>query len=249
MAPASSLHALPTVIAAGQGTKQLGELALAFALSTLIGLEREWRQKSAGLRTHTLVGVGAALFMLISKYGFGDVLVPGRTVLDPSRIAAQVVSGIGFIGGGLIFVRGDIVRGLTTAAIVWVTAAVGMACGAGLALLACATTAGHFAVVLGYPAIATRLPASRPFGFAVRVVYEDGRGILRDVLTESTRRGFAIVRVGTQQLERTAIAGVPAVAVMLELHGQPEIDRLATALDELDGVLEVTTSDLAQAAD
>jgi putative Mg2+ transporter-C (MgtC) family protein len=249
MAPASSLHALPTVLAAGQGTKQLGELALAFALSTLIGLEREWRQKSAGLRTHTLVGVGAALFMLVSKYGFGDVLVPGRTVLDPSRIAAQVASGIGFIGGGLIFVRGDIVRGLTTAAIVWVTAAVGMACGAGLALLACVTTAGHFAVVLGYPAIAARLPASRPLGFAVRVVYEDGRGILRDVLTESTRRGFAIVRVGTQRLERTAIAGVPAVAVTLEVRGQPAIERLATALDELDGVLEVTTSDLAQAAD
>src|SRR4051812_47407669 len=134
---------MPTILAAsGQGPKQLGELALAFGLSTLIGLEREWRQKSAGLRTHTLVGVGAALFILVSKYGFGDVLVGDRTVLDPSRIAAQVVSGIGFIGGGLIFVRGDIVRGLTTAAIVWVTAAVGMACGAGLALLAIATTAG-----------------------------------------------------------------------------------------------------------
>jgi putative Mg2+ transporter-C (MgtC) family protein len=244
-----SLHALPTVLAAGQGTKQMGELALAFALSTLIGLEREWRQKSAGLRTHTLVGVGAALFMLVSKYGFGDVLVPGRTILDPSRVAAQVVSGIGFIGGGLIFVRGDIVRGLTTAAIVWVTAAVGMACGAGLALLACATTAGHFAVVFGYPAIAGRLPASRPLGFAVRVVYEDGRGILREILGESTHRGFAIVRVGTQQLERAGIAGVPAVAVMLEVRGQPSIDSLATALDGLDGVIEVTTSDLAEAAD
>ena len=80
-------------------------------LSTIIGLEREWRQKSAGLRTHTLVGVGAALFMLVSKYGFGDVLVSDRTVLDPSRIAAQVVSGIGFIGGGLIFVRGDMCVG------------------------------------------------------------------------------------------------------------------------------------------
>jgi putative Mg2+ transporter-C (MgtC) family protein len=170
-------HAAPTVLAAaGQGWKQIGELGLAFVLSTLIGLEREWRQKSAGLRTHTLVGVGAALFMLVSKYGFGDVIGNEHTVLDPSRIAAQVVSGIGFIGGGLIFVRGDIVRGLTTAAIVWVTAAVGMACGAGLALLACATTAGHFAVVFGYPAIASRLPPSRPFGFAVRVVYEDVAG-------------------------------------------------------------------------
>ena len=90
-----------------QGWKQIGELGLAFGLSSLIGLEREWRQKSAGLRTHTLVGVGAALFIIISKYGFFDVLSDGRVIVDPSRVAAGVVSGIGFIGGGLIFVRGD----------------------------------------------------------------------------------------------------------------------------------------------
>jgi putative Mg2+ transporter-C (MgtC) family protein len=250
MAHVLSLHALPTVLAAGQGAKQIGELGLAFALSTLIGLEREWRQKSAGLRTHTLVGVGAALFMLVSKYGFADVLGPGeRTVLDPSRIAAQVVSGIGFIGGGLIFVRGDIVRGLTTAAIVWVTAAVGMACGAGLALLACATTAGHFAVVFGYPAIASRLPAAGPLGFAVRVVYEDGRGILRDVLGESTSRGFALQQVTTNPLEGPTAGGVAAIAVTLEVQARPGVEELMAALDELPGVLEVTTTELGRDAD
>src|ERR1700691_3955296 len=115
-----SMHAswtLAAVVPTGQGLKQIGELVLAFGLSSLIGLEREWRQKSAGLRTHALVGLGAALFLLISKYGFSDVL--GKDViLDPSRVAAQIVTGIGFIGGGLIFVRGDAVRGLTTAAIV-----------------------------------------------------------------------------------------------------------------------------------
>jgi len=113
----------------GQSWVQLAELALAFILSASIGLEREIRQKSAGLRTYTLVGFSSALVMLVSKYGFTDILESGRVVLDPSRIAAQIVSGIGFIGGGLIFVRKDIVRGLTTAAIVWLTAAVGMACG------------------------------------------------------------------------------------------------------------------------
>src|SRR4051794_41365889 len=85
------------------------------------------RAKSAGLRTHTLVGVGAAVFMLVSKYGFGDLVDQAGVSVDPSRIAAQVVSGIGFIGGGLIFVRRGIVRGLTTAATVWVAAAGGMA--------------------------------------------------------------------------------------------------------------------------
>src|ERR1700678_3684943 len=87
----------------GQGWVQLAELALAFVLSASIGLERELRQKSAGLRTYTLVGFSSALIILISKYGFTDILEPNRIVLDPSRIAAQIVSGIGFIGGGVIF--------------------------------------------------------------------------------------------------------------------------------------------------
>jgi len=96
---------------AGQGWLQVKELALAFVLSALIGLEREIRNKNAGLRTYTLVGFAAALIMLVSKYGFTNVVAADRIVLDPSRVAAQVVSGIGFIGGGLIFVRRDNVRG------------------------------------------------------------------------------------------------------------------------------------------
>jgi putative Mg2+ transporter-C (MgtC) family protein len=230
-------------VVTSQGWKQVGELALAFALSSLIGLEREWRQKSAGLRTHTLVGVGAALFILISKYGFFDVLSEGRVILDPSRVAAGVVSGIGFIGGGLIFVRGDIVRGLTTAAIVWMTAAIGMACGAGLALLALVVTAGHFVVVFLYPEVAARLPPSRYLDFGLRVVYEDGRGVLREIIGESTQRGAAIHRMSTQQVEVGHAGGTPAVAVTLELRGKPAIGELTVALDRIDGVLGVESSD------
>lgn len=114
-------------------------------------------------------------------------------------ILSPPVSGIGFIGGGLIFVRGDIVRGLTTAAIVWMTAAIGMACGAGLPVLALVVTAAHFIVVFLYPELAARLPPSRYLSFGLRVVYEDGRGILRQIITESTRLGLAIHRVVTQQ--------------------------------------------------
>jgi putative Mg2+ transporter-C (MgtC) family protein len=157
------------VVPDGQGLKQIGELALAFGLSSLIGLEREWRQKSAGLRTHALVGLGAALFLLISKYGFSDVLGP-HVILDPSRVAAQIVTGIGFIGGGLIFVRGDAVRGLTTAAAVWVTAAIGMASGAGLALLAIAVTVAYFVVAFLFPPVVSKLPRSRYLPFGLRVV-------------------------------------------------------------------------------
>src|ERR1700734_4043094 len=95
----------------GDSLRQLLELGSAFLFSAAIGLEREIRQRSAGLRTYTLVGLASALFLLVSKYGFSNVLVPDRIVLDPSRVAAQIVSGIGFLGAGLIFVRGDAVRG------------------------------------------------------------------------------------------------------------------------------------------
>jgi putative Mg2+ transporter-C (MgtC) family protein len=224
-----------------QGWHPIAELALAIALTSLIGLEREWRHKQTGLRTHTLVGVAAAVFVIISKYGFSDVLGPYTTV-DPSRVAAQIVSGIGFIGGGLIFVRGDAVRGLTTAAIIWMTTAVGMACGAGLTAVAVLATACHFLVVLVYPALIAKLPSSAHAGSGLRVVYADGHGILRNVIAETTSRGFVIVQVATHQLEHE-IQGASVVAVTLELRGPSSPERLAIAISDLDGVFEVVTND------
>lgn len=183
----------------GQGWPQIGEMGLAFVLSALIGLEREIRHKSAGLRTYTLVGFAAALIMLVSKYGFTNVLSADRVVLDPSRIAAQIVTGIGFIGGGLIFVRRDSVRGLTTAATVWITAAIGMACGAGLIILALVVAAGHFVIIFVFPFIVVRLPKSRWTPSWLRVSYEDGREILRDILIVCTRQDFAVRRVRVER--------------------------------------------------
>jgi putative Mg2+ transporter-C (MgtC) family protein len=145
----------------GQGFKQFLELGTAFLLSAAIGLEREVRHKSAGLRTYTLVGTTAALFLLVSKYGFMDVLTKELVVLDPSRVAAQIVTGIGFIGAGLIFVQGDRVKGLTTAATVWLVTAVGMACGAGLLLLALAVTLAYFVVAFVFPLVLRLLPAGQ----------------------------------------------------------------------------------------
>jgi putative Mg2+ transporter-C (MgtC) family protein len=219
----------------------MGELGLAFALASLIGLERQWRHKSTGLRTHTLVGVGAALFVIVSKYGFNDVLGP-YVILDPSRVAAQIVSGIGFIGAGLIFVRVDAVRGLTTAAIVWMTTAIGMACGAGLARIALVATGCHFVVVLVYPRLLAALPGSGRGRFGLRVVYADGRGVLPAILAESTRQGFAIVQIATQQRERD-VQGASTVAVTLELQGPPTAAMLTVALSDLDGVSSVATTD------
>ena len=250
--------------APGQSWLQLSELTLSFVLSALIGLEREIRQKSAGLRTYTVVGLSAALIMLVSKYGFDDVIVPNRVVLDPSRVAAQIVSGIGFIGAGVIFVRKDAVRGLTTAASVWLAAAVGMACGAGLPLLAMAVTAAHFVVVGLFPMIERRLPRSRWSAASLRISYLDGRGILRDVLAFCTQKGLSVTRLrvdsagpaqsgfqsahghtrGTddEDMEFDGPAAPPSkgvVTLTLEIRGVRSLSKLTARLSEMPGVVAV----------
>ena len=107
----------------------------------LIGLERERKEWTAGMRTHMMVGVGATLYMLVSSYGFQDLLSHEKIDLDPSRVAAQVVSGIGFLGAGtIIFLRQGIIRGLTTASGLWTVAGIGLAIGGGLYLAGIATT-------------------------------------------------------------------------------------------------------------
>ncbi len=126
-------------------TEFILRLFAAAILGGAIGLERGYRAKEAGFRTHFLVALGSAIFMILSQFGFEQVLTQSRDAglnvrLDPSRIAAQVVSGIGFIGAGTIIFQRHVVRGLTTAAGLWVTAAIGMTCGAGMYVLAAAST-------------------------------------------------------------------------------------------------------------
>ena len=245
----------------GQGWLQLEELTLAFVLSALVGLEREVRQKSAGLRTYTLVGVSAALFMLISKYGFMDVLDNGRVVVDPSRVAAQIVSGIGFIGGGVIFMRRDIVRGLTTAASVWLTAALGMACGAGLPVLAVATTLGHFIIMFVFPKLTRYLPRKRRTATRLRVSYQDGHGLLRTILIACTQLRFAMDHVdierdsvmtpiGEEAEDQADAEGVDIetprkgiVTMSVRVKGKRPISHLIDRLSSIDGVVRVSSLD------
>ncbi len=214
----------------GQGWVQVGELVLAFALSSLIGLERQLRRKSAGLRTQALVGTASALMLLISKYAFFDVLAPGSVVLDPSRIAAQIVSGIGFLGGGLILARRGIVRGLTTAAAVWVTAAIGMAAGGGLWLLALVVTALYFVAVFGYTAIIRRLPG-HVRATSVEVEYADGRGVLRAIIAAVTDRGWGIERFSSGRGGQDG-----SVTVILEVTASSDQESVVAALAAVDGV-------------
>ncbi len=107
-------------------------IGVAGLLGAIIGIEREIRSKEAGLKTHFLVAVGSALIMVVSKYAFSDIMNEDHMALDPSRIAAQVVSGVGFLGAGTIIIQKQAVKGLTTAAGLWATAGIGLAIGAGM---------------------------------------------------------------------------------------------------------------------
>ena len=120
-------------------------LCAAFMCGALIGLERAIRHKGAGLRTHIIVAIGAALFVIVSKYGFIDVVAQEGVQVDVARVASNVVTGVGFLGAGIISLKGDGIHGLTTAAGVWVTAAIGLAMGSGLYILG---IAGETVIVL-----------------------------------------------------------------------------------------------------
>lgn len=229
----------------GQGWPQIGALALAFVLSALIGLEREIRNKNAGLRTYTLIGFTAALIVLISKYGFSDVLVRGTVRVDPSRVAAQIVVGIGFIGGGLIFVKGEAVRGLTTAASVWLTAAVGMACGAGLPWLAVLVTIGQFVVAFGFSLIEARLPGSNAKTSEVKISYRDDEGRLAAILQTCGAFSFAVRSMNLERWSKDRQAREePIVSLALKLEGETPILELVKTLGTESGILAVEVASI-----
>ena len=218
----------------GQGWPQLAALGLALVLCSLIGFERQLRQKAAGLRTHALVGLGSALFVLVSKHGFDDLVGEPGVSFDPSRVASQIVTGIGFIGGGLIFVRRADVRGLTSAATIWLAAAVGMACGASLPLLATTATAGYFVVALAFPPLVSRLSASRRTATSLRVSYREGRGALRSTLAVCTDLGFEVTAVDVHDV------GEGSATVVLEVVGTGSLLELAGDVAVVPGVTEVS---------
>jgi len=142
-------------------------IASAF-LGGAVGLERHWADKAAGLRTHMLVCLGSTMFMIVSAHGFEEVLSPSRVELDPSRMAAQVVSGIGFLGAGAILRRHEAVVGLTTAASIWAVAALGLAVGGGLYVAAAIATAIILAILTVMRWVESRVRV-RPRSFVLLV--------------------------------------------------------------------------------
>lgn len=222
-------------------------LAVAFGLSMAIGIEREINQKSAGLRTHMLVGVGSALFMIISKYGFNDISAEPGFSLDGSRIAAQVASGIGFLGAGLIFVRRDLVRGLTTAASVWLVAAVGMAAGSGMFIIAPATVLFYLIIMTAVSPLSKRLPKAKSSAHSIKIRYVDGRGILRDIIKAVADHGLAVNNLSMKAgLFSETNLDEKCQDIILRLTGTPSaMEAALITINQIEGVANISISETA----
>jgi putative Mg2+ transporter-C (MgtC) family protein len=212
-------------------------LAVAAALTGAIGLERELRERAAGLRTHMLVGVGSALFTIVSAYGWGDFRFSTAegVVFDPTRIAAQIVTGIGFLGAGAIIRQGLTVRGLTTAAGLWVVAAIGMAAGAGYYSAALIAT-GIVLVGLGpfrWLEGGTALARFRRAGHSLEVDLTPEHSITEPLAVVDQRR----VRISRVEFEDKKDRR--RLRIQLDVPLGPAEERLVEDLAALEGVTAV----------
>jgi putative Mg2+ transporter-C (MgtC) family protein len=213
-------------------------LGIAAILGGIVGLERERLEWVAGLRTHMLVCLGSALVMIVSAFGFADILGTPNVVLDPSRVAAQVVSGIGFLGAGtILFLRQEVIRGLTTAASLWTVAAVGLAVGSGLYLAAICTTA-LVVVILALVKPLERRLFRRGHARQVVVQVDRERASLLLIEAELEARGVNVSKItlkrgdtpADDQVQFTFLRGVPKEVLL----------TVATSLQQMDGVRGVT---------
>ena len=186
-------------------------LVVACLLAFVVGLDREYRAKDAGLKTHFLVSLGSALFMIISRYGFDN-----STQVDFSRVAAQVVSGIGFIGAGTIIFQKQIVRGLTTAASLWSVSAIGMAAGAGMYAVAVAATLLTLIGLEAFGYIFKKLAARRIY-ISILV---DNKQMAQTVYLDLKKVGYQILSYEMNKLDNAE--GYRVAIVVRSLVGNDE---------------------------
>jgi putative Mg2+ transporter-C (MgtC) family protein len=209
-------------------------LLLAAVLGSVIGFERERLLWAAGLRTHMLVCVGSCLIMIVSAYGFTSVLGP-HVILDPSRVAAQVVSGIGFLGAGSIILRNEVVKGLTTAASLWAVAAVGLAVGGGLYYAAVSATVIILGILAGLKPLEERVRNRRR---AVELQLEVQHGQMSVAFLQQVL-GWRSARV--KQLIVKSQDGADTDRVILTVGSQPikDTDEMINLLMSSPSVLGV----------
>lgn len=211
-------------------TTVLIRIGLAILCGAVLGLERERLERAAGLRTHALVAVSSSLLMIVSTYGFADVIGVSQVSFDPSRVAAQVVSGIGFLGAGVIIFRKNTISGLTTAASVWSAAAVGLACGGGLFWAAAIVTVAILAIQIVLRFIEHRFFAHhQPSTLSVRMKHAPGQvaAVERVVLESGVPLRGLRLRTGRSEDRIELVMGNAREAAVL---------RLVNRLGALDGI-------------
>src|SRR5947209_8422375 len=207
-------------------------LCIAAALGGIIGFERELGERSAGLRTHALVATASALIMLVSAYGFNDIITPRTVVLDPSRVAAQVVSGVGFLGAGTIIFRKNVVRGLTTAASIWLVAGIGLACGVGFYLPAITTTVIALVILSGLRPVERRIFEYRRLAY-VTISIDSRPG---QVAAIEEAMGAVKLPFRSLQLRRDASGGMGVVTVTIRDAPKGTVAPLLEQLRFIPGV-------------
>jgi putative Mg2+ transporter-C (MgtC) family protein len=214
----------------------VGRLAFSALLGSAIGFERERLAWAAGLRTHMLVCVGSTMIMIVSAYGFADVTGAG-VMLDPSRMAAQVVSGIGFLGAGAILARGEVVRGLTTAASVWSVAGIGLAVGGGLYTPAVAGTVIILIILAGIKPLERRFIGNRQRRELLIMADRDALSLN----TLNTALGASSASV-TQFILRQA-TDADEISVSLSRVSAVQFLAICKRLEHVPGVREVKETD------
>jgi putative Mg2+ transporter-C (MgtC) family protein len=223
-------------------------LALAVVLGGMIGVEREWRDRTAGLRTHILVCLGAAAFTILSAYGFRDWATDFSSSVrpninqDPTRIAAQIVTGIGFLGAGAIFRSEDGVRGLTTAASLWIMAAIGMAVGAGYYELAIEATVLILLVLVGLRTVSHRINRSNRGEQVPLVMQVSGASAIGSVLDAiaAVSGGVTNFSVSTPRGDKPG----RRLAFDLSLPVDSAVNDVVGRLALLDGVESISASEV-----
>jgi len=206
----------------------------------LVGLERERLEWAAGMRTHALVSLGSALFMVVSIFGFSDILNEQHVILDPSRVAAQVASGIGFIGAGTIIFRREIVKGLTTAASIWAVAAVGLAVGGGMFLAAISATLLALALLGLARPVKQRLFPNRKEARRVRLVLRRDASLVElrsEIEASEVPLERIVMRPGSSSAEED-----DAELVLGKGSREEEILSLIEGLRRVSGVREVNST-------
>ena len=202
-------------------------LFVAGILGAVVGLDREYRAKEAGYRTHFLVSLGSALIMVVSQYGFQDVILENSVSLDPSRVAAQVVSGIGFIGAGTIIIHRQLVRGLTTAASLWATAGIGLAAGAHMYIVAAAATLLTLFALEVLTLVFGGLGRRR----TMVVFSAASRAVVDDMFNELQSREYAVISYEVEA-QRGADGIVYRATLVIRAKGNADEDRYIDLLRE-----------------